>query len=203
MSWWSRTSTIPNDDVFYSIIAGFVFNCPSCIEYKEKIGVNEKGKPRYKREKKPVSGRNSTFRSRGVCKDLLVTILAQIRTPLAKSGRYALIKSEESVEDKVNQILSSVSFGDSNFELIVFQKRTNMTDTEAFYYYIRNAFAHGSFEVINTESGRFYKLESANDGCIKAQVRVKESSLLQYIEYSEMSSADVKALQKPKAKKSK
>ena len=73
-----------------------------------------------------------------------------------------------------------------------------MTDLETLYYYIRNAFAHGAFEVINTKEGRVYKLESAKNGIVKAQMRLKESTLNTYVNYSLFKAADAKALQKPK-----
>ena len=92
---------------------------------------------------------------------------------------------------------------DTNFELVVFQKRTDMSDTEAFYYYIRNAFAHGSFEIINTDSGKIYKLESGKDDSVKAQMRLKESSLKRYIDYSMLSASEVKALQKSTSSRTK
>lgn len=202
MSWWSKNESIPVDDSdFNMIINGLVFNCPVCTEKRISDGKKPNGKKKYKYERKAVSARNSTFRSRNVCGNLLITVLAQIRRPLVRNSAYALINSNDSVEDKVQEIINGTTMSDTNFELAVFQKRTDMSDTEAFYYYIRNAFAHGSFEIINTDAGKIYKLESSKDGSIKARMRLKESSLKRYIDYSMLSASEVKALQKMTSKK--
>lgn len=57
-----------------------------------------------------------------------------------------MIDSFESVEATVSSIMSMAALRDPYYEMIVFQKRTDMTETEALYYHIRNAFAHGAFE---------------------------------------------------------
>lgn len=76
MKWANTDNLIPIENpMFQAIVCGLVFNCPSSIEKNEKIGVNNKGKPLYKRFYKPVSARNVSFRSRGIHKDLFLTIL--------------------------------------------------------------------------------------------------------------------------------
>lgn len=197
---WITIKATPNDLEFLKIVSALVINCPSCEEKKVPDGVNDKGKKKYKIIYTPVSVRNSTFRSRGVSGNMFMTLLAQIRKPLISNGTYALLKSDESVDAKVNDILTDNSLGDPYFDFIVYQKKSHMTDLETLFYYIRNAFAHGAFEVINTSGGRVYKLENASNGKIKAQMRLKESTLNRYIEYSLYKALDVKALQKPKRK---
>ena len=202
MSWVNITKSIPmTNPIFQEIVCGFVFNCPSSTEHRERIGVNEEGKVRYKRTYKPVSARSVSFRKRGINKDLFLTILAQIRRPLNNIKTYALIKASESVESTVNAIINTTSLGDPYFEIIVFQKRNDMTDTEALYYYIRNAFAHGSFEVIPTNKGHVYLLESSKDESVKAQMRLKETSLKEYLRLANLTAAEIKALQKSKNNK--
>lgn len=200
MTWWNKNSVIPTDNEnFRRIIEEFVFKCPSCDEKKTRIGVNENGKPRYKRKYTPVSARNRTFRKNGITGNLLTTVLAQIRRPLVKKGTYALLNSKESVENKVNEIIRNQNFEDPYFEIIVFQKKSGMTDPETFYYYIRNAFAHGSFEVKSNSKGeKIYCLECSNNGELKGRFRLKESSLISYAKFSDMSVAEIKALQRKK-----
>ena len=203
MSWWDASKPISSRDrTFSAIIEGLVFNCPSCTIKKTKNGQYPNGKTKYKEESHPVSARGTTFRSRGVCKDLLVTVLAQIRRPFAKYGTYSLLKNDDDVEKKVDQILDSSSLTDPNFELIVFKKCSTMSDTEALYYYIRNAFAHGSFEVKTLSGGgeKIYLLESKKDDVVKAQMRLKESTLTRYIALSQLDATQVRALRKPKKK---
>ena len=199
MPWINIKKPIPTTDpIFQDIVCGLVFNCPSSTEHKVKVGVNEQGKARYKSTYKSVSAREVSFRRRGISKSLFVTILAQIRRPLNAKKTYALIQPSESVEFTVDSIMSTTSMGDPFFELIVFQKRNDMSDTEAFYYYLRNAFAHGLFEVVPTNGGKVYLLESSKNGAIKAQMRLKENSLMEYIRLASLSVAEIKALQRHK-----
>jgi len=199
MAWVDVTKNILiADSTFQRIVSGLVFNCPSSIEHKVKDGFYENGKSKYKLVYKPVSARNSSFRNRGIEKNLFVTILAQIRRPLNIIKTYALIDSSASVEQTVKSIKGASTLSDPYYEIIVFQKRPDMTDTEAFYYYIRNAFAHGSFEVVSTNNGNIYLLESSKDGEIKAQMRLKDTSLKEYIRLANLSVAEIKALQKKK-----
>ena len=200
---WISIKAIPNDLAFLKIVSALVINCPSCEEKQVPNGINANGKKKHKTVYNPVSVRNSTFRSRGICGKMFVTILAQIRKPLMSNGTYALLNSGEDVKTKVNSIITSVSLNDPYYDLIVYQKKAEMTDLETLYYYIRNAFAHGAFEVINTKEGRVYKLESAKNGTVKAQMRLKESTLKSYINYSLIKPADVKVLQKTRTKKTK
>ena len=197
MPWVNLKKPIPvTNPIFQDIVSGLVFNCPSSTERRVKTGVNGKRKAQYKVSYTPVSARGVSFRRRGITKSLFVTILAQIRRPLSATKTYALIQSSESVESTVESITNATSLSDPYYEIIVFQKRSDMSDTEALYYYIRNAFAHGSFEVVATNGGNVYLLESSKDGTIKAQMRLKETSLSEYIRLANLTVAEIKALQK-------
>lgn len=198
MPWVNTTRSIPITNlVFQEIVYGLVFNCPSSNEFKEKNGVNERGEPQYKIKHKPVSARERvSFRSRGIDNRLFETILAQIRRPLNNTKTYALIGKSESVELTVNTIQKSVSLGDPYYEMIVFQRRTDMSNAEALYYYLRNAFAHGSFEIVPTNIGNVYLLESSKDGVVKAQMRLKENSLIEYIRLANLTAGEIRGLQR-------
>ena len=74
-----------------------------------------------------------------------------------------------------------------------------MPDTEAIYYYIRNAFAHGSFEFTDVGDRRILVLESSKDGKLKAQMRLRESTLLKMIELSRKTATEIYGMQKKKA----
>ena len=199
--WIDTTKPIPiTNRAFQEIVSGLVFNCPSSTVFKEKICVDERGKTQYKKKYKPVSMRGNSFRSRGIDKSLFETILAQIRRPLNNINTYKLIDSSESVERIVNSIICSVSLGDPYYEMIVFQKRPDMSNAEALYYYLRNAFAHGSFEVVSTNNGDVYLLESSKDSNVKARMRLKESSLLEYIRLANFTAGEIRNLQRHRKK---
>ncbi len=205
MEWWSSEKDIPYKDLnFNKIINGFVYNCPSSTMEKEKNKIKDckKGVPKYEIFYKPVSARGKSFRERNINGSLLITILTQIKRPLSKKSSYLRVeqKNNLTIEKSVQETIKNSTLKDPNFELIAFHVHSNMSDTEAIYYYIRNAFAHGSFEVRKSGKEPIYLLESRNKKKIKARMRLKESSLLNYIEYSELSAGQIKKMQKPKKK---
>ena len=196
MKWWNKNQEIPlSDEVFQSIINNLLFNCPTCIRKAENVkasGTSKKTKIRYK----PVSARESSFKKHGITGNALLTVLAQIRRPLARMNTYKVLKSSESVAENVERIIQSTSLSDSMFEMMVYHTRSDMPDAEAIYYYIRNAFAHGSFEVCDWNNDRFYFLESNKDGTIKTQMRLREKTLLGYAKLAQMSLGEIRLLQR-------
>ena len=195
MSWWKTSRTIPySDGKFQAIICGFVFECPACNRFFTKLENSSKKEMQYK----PVSARHVSFKARGITGHFLTTILAQIRKPLMRSNTYAVVKPGESVEQTVKAIIKNSSCSDDNFELIVYQTRTDMPDSEAVYFYIRNAFAHGAFEIINNEGTRIFLLESKKNDVVKAQMRLREGTLIRYIEFANLTKDEIRNLQRRK-----
>lgn len=196
MAWWTKSAIPFNDSEFQFFVNAFVFECPVCIRKKVKLRSMSNKKQKSKTQYKPVSARGCSFNSRGVIGNLLTTILAQIRRPLAKNNAYATIESTGDVEEKVQSIINETALSDINFELMVYKTRSDMPDTEAIFYYIRNSFAHGSFEIKNQGGERIYILESSKDENIKAQMRLKSTTLNHYIELANLSVGEIKSLQK-------
>ena len=85
---------------------------------------------------------------------------------------------------------------DENFNLIVFRERSGMSDPEAIYYYIRNAFVHGSFEVRSTQHGNVYLLESAKKRNVNARMRLNETAMMELVRIMDLTSGDLRALQR-------
>ena len=176
------TKKIPDDNVFHSIINSFVFHCPSAM-------VTSKKKAKVKTYES-VSVRECAFRSKGITGTLLTTITAQIKRTV-KSGFYHKIENSETVEDVFDK--------DTSKEKIVFLGNSQMSDAEVVFYYIRNAFAHGDFEVLpGTE--RVYKLESKKKNTIKAKMILEESTVLKLAKLAAVSKSQVEKLQKKRAK---
>lgn len=198
MLWWS-VSKIPYNTLD-NIAYDFIFLCPSSTIKKEKDGINSKGKPAYKKTYVPVSARNCSFKERGITGSLLLTILAQIRYPLIKNGTYEALENSKSVEQTVQSILSNKALKDPNFDIVVFHKRSDMPETEAFFYYIRNAFAHGSFQVKSSDLGNVYLLESKKNNKITAQMRIKEKTLKCYLQLLEKTPSQIKNIRKQRSK---
>lgn len=84
---------------------------------------------------------------------------------------YYPISSNQSI----NAIEKNISLSDPNFEMIIMH---TMSKACAIFYYIRNGFSHGSFNVKNN----IYCFESSKNGITKAKIRLKEETLLKWID---------------------
>ncbi len=174
MTWYNNSAKVPDDKKFIDIMTHFIIECPSCI----KKGKNKK------KTYIPVSNRNEiTFRSKGIEDKKLTILLNVVKKPLQHNKTYLHLENEDNVEKKANEIMETSSLEDPYFDLIVFKKRNDMSIIEAIYYYIRNSFAHGSFEVkqIKGKGKNVYFMESKNNGDVKAQMRLKEETLTNLI----------------------
>lgn len=195
MAWLNLKSNIPIEQLeFQKIIQGFVFMCPSAIKREKKNKDDQKRKTEYSY----VSARkNSSFRKRGINKNLLTTILAVIRRPLVAIKTFAAIESSDDVETNIRTIAKNTTLSDPDYEIMVYKKRSDMSQAEAIFYYIRNAFAHGSFEVKKANTGKenIYIFESKKGNDIKAQMRLKESTLLKYIDLANKTDKEIRELQ--------
>ena len=185
MSWVKVGKNIPvkNAD-FQNIICNLLFLCPVCTRHTQKGN---------KTKFKPVSMRKCDFHSRGIRGNLLTTILADIRRPLIKVNGYASLAPDDDVEKAMSSIIQSSTNSDANFEVLVYKTRSDMPDSEAIFYYIRNAFAHGSFEYVPEK--QLYLLESKKKDEVKAQMRLKESTLLHYSQLARMDAREILKLQ--------
>lgn len=139
---------------------------------------------------KNVSVRDCSFRDRGIEKGLVLTILSQIRkiTP----DTFFMLTENGSVEEKVEEI--EKSRGDC--ELMVFKQQDRMSDTCSIYYYIRNAFAHGSFEIRQSGRREMYLLESAKDMNVKCRIRLSKQNLKKIMLYALMTPQEILNLRK-------
>lgn len=199
MDWW-KVNNIPFDKRnFCRIIDALVFNCPACTCNQKKDGKYPNGKTKYSYEYKPVSAREVSFRKRGIEKGLLITLLSQSRK-LVTNKMFFVIEKTESVEARVDDIFRTFLLSDPNFEIVVFKKKDGCSDAELFFYYMRNAFAHGSFEIIQSKEGKVYLLECKNNSSLNARMRLKEKTLMDYVQLSEISAAELQRMQKKRRK---
>lgn len=192
--WWKKTDTIPCDEKFIKLISKLVFLCPASTRKNGKqSGQKDKGE-----NYSDVSARNCSFRKKGIKGTLLTTLLSIIKKPLIANKTYAVLKQDCSVEETRKGIETQSRLGDRYFDLIVYQENGNMSQIEAIFYYIRNAFAHGSFGIIEEKNRRIYFLESKKGETIKAQMRLNEDTLLQYAGLLDLTPKDIRALRKKK-----
>ena len=161
-----------------------VFKCPTSIK-KGKEYVN-------------VSKRNCSFKDKNITHGLLNTLLSEMRRSLVAIGTYIPISNDEKVEKRYRDLQKKILLNDPNYEMIIYKERNDMSKTDAIYYYIRNSFAHGDFEIITVNDNRIYKLESEKNNEIKAWIRLKEKTLLRYIELCNLSPHQIVELRKRK-----
>ena len=73
-------------------------------------------------------------------------------------------------------------------EYLVVKERNDMSIVNAYYYSIRNALAHGSFQF---EKG-YLTVENKRNDCLTTVGRIKEGTLLRWIELCDMRVSDLK-----------
>ena len=200
MSWCNCNNHISYDNnCLIEIIDFFVLHCPVSIRSRVTDGTWPDGKKKKKTIYKDVSVRECSFHKNGVSGSLLSTILAEIRRPLAKQDLFQIIKSDGDVVSTVESLINNRTCSDQWSDLLIIQTRSEMPDSEAIYYYIRNAFAHGSFEILVDDKNRIiYRLECQKDGVVKAQMQLKESTLLRLKALAKKSPQEIKKLQRHK-----
>ena len=63
---------------------------------------------------------------------------------LTKKRKLELIQEMIEILDvKAYEIAKNTTLSDPDYEIMVYKKRSDMSQAEAIFYYIRNAFAHG------------------------------------------------------------
>ena len=139
----------------------FVLHCPASNRSYVKDGTWPDGKKKRNKIYKDVSARDCSFHRNGITGNLLSTILAEIRRPIAKQGLFQIIKTDADVAMTTSALLNGRTGNDQWPDLIVIHTRSDMPDSESIYYYIRNAFAHGSFEIVRDNKKQpVYRFES-------------------------------------------
>ncbi len=172
-NWWKKGSKeIPFDNKnFQKILKFYLFECHS-----EHTFDNKKGK---KREKyKPVSLRGKSLREMGWESSNATSLISNMKTTASRNLYYDYKESVEEFKENLKRIECDPQIADTNFDMIVFLNRNDMNKANAILYYIRNAFAHGSFTIDNG----IYYFESSKNNNIKALIRLREQTLLNWIE---------------------
>lgn len=171
------------DDSVKIIALDFILYCPASVKKGNQIF--------------PVSRRGCSFKERGIQKTLLQTMLSQVKKELPSRKCYLKIKAGESLVEKIHSMGKTDVLSDLNHEYIVLCEHSSMSETEAVFYYIRNAFAHGSFSVEDVDgSNRRYLLECDKDDIPKARMLLKESTLKRYRDLIRITPKELAALQK-------
>ena len=148
---------------FQKILTFYLFNSPC------EISKGTKENKTYI----PVSKVDKTFSKQGWTDKNLNTLIAKMKN-MSNHLEYYPISSNQSI----NTIEKNIGLSDPNFEMIIMHTRNDMSKACAIFYYIRNGFAHGLFDVKNN----ICCFESSKNGVTKAKVRLKEETLLKWID---------------------
>ena len=173
--WWDKETALPLKDLnFQKIISFYLFSCP-CETEK---GSEKKGTKCYSK----VSKRATTLRMQGWTGRYLNTLLASMKHTTSGHLEYHTFSADADIRVEVNRLEKNSSLTDVNFEMIAITQRADMSKTSSIFYYIRNALAHGSFSVIKDNGNIIYYLESNKDDKAKARIRLREETLLKWVE---------------------
>lgn len=184
-TWWERADTNPlNEANFQKIINFYLFECPCEIE-QGSIG---KGNKRYT----AVSKRGTTFRQKGWTGGKLNTLFAAMKKTDNGPLNYHVFSVGEDISTKTYNIERECSLSDQHFEMVVMAERSDMNRTSSVFYYIRNALAHGSFCQVLSSTQKIYYFESTRNDKVYARIRLKETTLLKWIEYFNSSQQKLK-----------
>ena len=150
------SKTIIWSENFQKIVEFYLFECP----------VEE------------VSSRATTFAEKGWKGHYFTTLKARMLNVASKDlkKRYYPCKKEE-LESRFTE-MEKLKKGE---EYCVFLKHDEKRVMESLYKAIRNAFAHGSFKA-GKDKGKTIYYFSNFEGYCKAQIQLKESTLLEWIE---------------------
>ena len=167
---------------FQAIIKFYLFESP--VQTFKKENKTEKGSttnqphPKYNYTFRRVSKRGVSFADRGIVGGKLNSF----RAAMARVTSVSLIPVDNNVLDKEQEL-------DAFSEYIIIKKNeNNVSITEGYFYFIRNALAHGDFDVDN----KVYRLRNELGGVVRGVARLKESSLLKWIDLFYMNIEDIK-----------
>ena len=183
--WWNRQKDIPlNNKNFQKILNFYLFNCP--VE-TEKGSVRKRTKSYSK-----VSKRAKTLRAQGWTGGYLNTLLSSMKKTSSGQLYYHVFGVNTDINVEVCNIQKITTLSDKHFELIAMVERSDMNKTNAIFYYIRNAFAHGSFSVLKDGEKVIYYFQSTKDNNVKALIRLREETLLKWIKDVSLSPTELR-----------
>ena len=135
---------------FNRIVNFYVFSCPV---------KNKNGK---------VCCNAMTFEQLGYSRQSLIKLLKFIKTKL--NNRVCF--------EEILSLHPDLNLKNKNYEIISCVEKKEIGKTKTIFYLIRNAFAHGQFDLIS----KTYILSPSKNGKPKGFIRLKEKTLLEIIE---------------------
>jgi len=194
--WWRKGTSVPIDNPnFLQILQFYLIECPVSIPSgKDSNGRNKRSH---------VSEQGRTFEEIGwIGKNLTALWNVMKKASIIQYKCVNTPVKSADIAGEVENIIHSSNQKDEHFELICFVENSEIGKIRSIFYAIRNALAHGSFSVNNNNGKPVYYFQSERNGEIRSQIRLKESTLLRWIELFNMPVSEVRALnQSQKGKK--
>ena len=125
--------------------------------------------PKYNYHFKRVSCRGQSFEDRGITGATLNSFRAAMKR----------VADTDIILKAVTDMSDLVSYEPDSEYLIIRKNENNVSNTEGLFYCIRNAFAHGSFDI--TES-KVYVFENWKNGNLNGTAKIREKTLLSWID---------------------
>ena len=177
----NKMNPIPlTDKNFQRILRFYLFETPVrtfCRKKKDDPGAtSDQPHPKFNYEFRKVSKRGITFSERG----LDGPKLNSLRAAMVRMTGVELHAVDDDVEKNSEEM-------DAEY-IIIKRNENNVSITEGYFYCIRNAFAHGDFDV----EGNVYTLKNEAGGKVKGMARLKEDSLLAWIDLVSMDIEEIK-----------
>lgn len=172
---------IPQTKTFLKIIQFYLLESPVRKRVSIPKADRDPNDPqaKYKCNFKKVSKRGISFEERGLDGAKLNSL---------RAAMIRVTKVELSAVESANEVIK-IADQNKNSEFIVIKKNeSNSSVTEGYFYCIRNAFAHGGFDV----DGDTYYLKNEDRGEIKGLARIREESLLAWIDLVNMDLNEIK-----------
>lgn len=171
--WWKRGTNFPYDNPnFIKIINFYLFNCPVKLSNSNR-----------------VSHRAKIFEETEWKGNNLKTLLREMKRHIT----CVCLTNSDDVGERRKAV-------NGNEEFLVFIEDSSIKMTKSIFYAIRNAFAHGSFSVLDNNGHPIYYLESSKNEKIKSQIKLKEETLLRWIVLFNSTIAEVKKIKNDRKK---
>lgn len=168
MEWWEK-GKYPlqiGKSNFLRIVDFYLFNCP----VYNKVQISR------------VSVMGKTFEERHITGKRLTTLLKDMRNMVET---FKLVDGKEDIENVLEAETKKLKYKSDAFQIVCFIENSDLGQTKTIFYSIRNALAHGAFSVKSIKKEKYYYFENRNRGKVKAQLKIKESTLLEWIKLVE------------------
>lgn len=193
--WWRKGVACPfADKNFCRIINFYLWGCPTQTVKIQKDEATKK----ETRIKNKVSQQAITFEEQGWNGNNLNTLLSEMKKTSSKKLLYSCIGKNQDIKEAAEKAEAESNNSDINFEMIVFTEENHIGQTKTIFYYIRNSIAHGSFSRISNDGTPVYYFENKYGGKTKARIRLRERTLLHWIELFNSNASELRENRKSK-----